>query len=136
MALVVLTSVPSLRGDWLAVRIEEPAYPALALQAGIAGTVRLRIVLDGHGGVDSIKVVSGHAVLAAAAQDNIKKWAFRACGEEGVASTGSTIEFTYVFLLEGRISETPRARFRYEHPYRVTLTSEPQHWMPSKAAKR
>jgi TonB family protein len=134
-ALAVLISAPPLRGDWLAVQIEEPVYPALALQAGIAGTVRLRIVLDGHGGVDSVKVVSGPAVLAGAAQDNIKKWVFRACGEGDVAKAASTIEFTYVFLLEGRISETPRARFRYEHPYRVTLSSEQQQWMPSKAAR-
>lgn len=47
-------------------------YPALARQARLAGTVRLKV----SPGTPEITVESGHPLLAAAAQENLSRWKF------------------------------------------------------------
>jgi TonB family protein len=116
---------------WFPAVIEGPIYPVLATQAGIEGTVKVRISLDGDGKVSAVEAASGHRLLADAATENVRSWVFVRCGE-----AASNIEFTYAFKLEGETYARPRTRFRYEHPYRVTVTAEAQHWMPSQSRPR
>ncbi len=53
-----------------------PFYPALARVARIEGAVRLRVRTDGKR-ASEVSVVSGHPLLARAAQENVRTWRFR-----------------------------------------------------------
>ena len=54
-----------------------PAYPPLARQARIAGTVRLEGVIARDGRVVNLQVHSGHPLLIAAAVDAVRQWVYR-----------------------------------------------------------
>jgi TonB family protein len=115
--------------DWFAVRIEAPRYPPLGTQARLTGMVRLKLSLTENGEVSSVNVLSGHPLLARVARDNIRLWKFvYRCSD--TPNPARNIEFTYDFQLNGEIDACPRTRFRYEHPYKVTLVSEALHWTP------
>jgi protein TonB len=53
-----------------------PDYPVLAREAHIQGQVRIDAVLDEHGNVIEMKVVSGPPLLYQAAVDALKKWKY------------------------------------------------------------
>lgn len=55
----------------------DPAYPPLARQARIQGTVRLRAVIGKDGRVRDVQLLRGHPLLAPAALDAVKDWAYR-----------------------------------------------------------
>jgi len=54
----------------------EPSYPTLARQAHISGTVIIDAVLDEHGNVVEMKVVSGPPLLIQAALDAVGRWKY------------------------------------------------------------
>ena len=54
-----------------------PAYPPLAKQARIQGTVRLMGVIAKDGTIQQLKIVSGHPLLVQAAFDAVKQWTYR-----------------------------------------------------------
>jgi len=54
----------------------EPLYPTLARQAHISGTVIIDAVLDEHGNVVEMKVVSGPPLLVQAALDAVGRWKY------------------------------------------------------------
>ncbi|HTS38065.1 MAG TPA: energy transducer TonB [Candidatus Solibacter sp.] len=54
----------------------EPAYPPLALQARIEGSVLLVIQVSSSGEVNKISLVSGHPMLAPAAIEAVKQWRY------------------------------------------------------------
>jgi protein TonB len=54
----------------------EPVYPALARQTHIQGTVVIDAVLDEHGNVVEMKVVSGPPLLIQAAMDAVGRWKY------------------------------------------------------------
>jgi periplasmic protein TonB len=60
-----------------------PAYPPLARQVKASGKVRVDALIDEHGAVKTVKVLSGQPILAAAAQDAILKWRFKAATLNG-----------------------------------------------------
>lgn len=68
-----------------------PVYPDIARRMGIAGTVRLAVVVAPNGSVKSSKAVGGHPVLVNAAVDAMKHWKFEAAPTE---STG-IVEFKF-----------------------------------------
>lgn len=138
VALIFLAAVlaaPCANKEWFPVIIEGPAYPVVGTQAQVAGTVKLRVILDEHGKVATAEVISGAPLLARAAQENVKTWGFTSCGKTDQCKNSDAIEFTYVFKLEGHPNALPRSRFRYEHPYTVTVVAQPQHWTPSRSAR-
>ena len=55
----------------------KPAYPPLARQARISGSVRLaaRISADGH--IQDLRVMSGHPMLVQAALDAVRQWIYK-----------------------------------------------------------
>jgi protein TonB len=54
-----------------------PAYPALAKQARVAGTVRLTAIIGRDGAIRNLQVMSGHALLTAAALEAVKQWRYQ-----------------------------------------------------------
>jgi protein TonB len=54
----------------------EPAYPPLAMQTRVQGTVIVDAVIDEHGDVTEVKVVSGPPLLIQAALDAVRRWKY------------------------------------------------------------
>lgn len=117
--------------DLFAVDVKSLDYPVLGLQAQISGMVHLHAKIDSKGAVVDVSVVSGNEVLASAAVRNLKTWKFLSPlrgADENVLP--QTVEFHYLFKLQGETSSCPKTDFLYEHPNRVTVTSKVPHWMP------
>ena len=55
----------------------KPAYPRLAMQARIQGTVVLQAVIGKDGTVRDLHVVSGHPLLVPAAIEAVRQWRYR-----------------------------------------------------------
>src|SRR5271165_4200238 len=55
----------------------KPAYPTLAVQARIQGTVVLQAVIAKDGTVQDLRVVSRHPLLVQAAMDAVKLWRYK-----------------------------------------------------------
>jgi TonB family protein len=75
----------------------EPVYPPIAKAARVFGTVIFEVVISRTGKLDSMKVVSGPAMLQQAAVDAMKKWSFHPFSQNGacVAAEGRIpIEFS------------------------------------------
>lgn len=75
----------------------QPAYPALARQARIQGTVLLRAIISREGRVENLQVLSGHPMLVQAAIDAVRQWRYRPCylnGEPIEVETEVTVNFT------------------------------------------
>ncbi len=113
----------------LPTRIVGMDYPILGQQARIEGEVKINVRLAGNGAIESVRVISGHPLLAKAAEQNIKQWRFTFC-----STKSDTVLLTYRFVLDKQISDRPRTSFRYEHPY-VFVVSEPRRWVPSGGAR-
>ena len=62
---------------------EAPAYPPLARQTGISGTVVLRVDISATGTVEDVRVLSGHPMLATAATDAVRRWRYKPYTENG-----------------------------------------------------
>ena len=54
-----------------------PAYPPLARQARVTGTVQLLGVIAKDGTIQQLQVVSGHPLLVKAALDAVRQWVYR-----------------------------------------------------------
>ena len=54
-----------------------PAYPPLARQARVSGTVRLEGIVSKDGTIRNLRVLSGHPLLTAAALDAVRQWVYR-----------------------------------------------------------
>lgn len=61
----------------LLIRQAKPAYPPIALQARIQGTVVLQAVIARDGTVRDPHVISGHPLLVPAALDAVKLWRYK-----------------------------------------------------------
>jgi protein TonB len=55
----------------------KPAYPQLAKQARISGTVRLAALISADGRIRDLRVVSGHPMLIQAAIEAVRQWVYR-----------------------------------------------------------
>ena len=54
-----------------------PVYPPAAVEAGIQGRVVLRVLVDKHGAVRDVRLISGSPDLAPAAIDAVNRWQYR-----------------------------------------------------------
>jgi protein TonB len=59
------------------IRRVEPGYPALARSARIQGTVVLQAVISKDGSIETLRLISGHPMLAPAAIEAVKQWRYR-----------------------------------------------------------
>ncbi len=55
----------------------KPAYPPLARQARIQGTVRFTAIIGVDGRIQNLTLVSGHPLLVPAAQAAVKQWVYQ-----------------------------------------------------------
>jgi TonB family protein len=54
-----------------------PAYPPLAKQARISGTVRFTALIGTDGSILALQLVSGHPLLVESAQEAVKQWMYK-----------------------------------------------------------
>ena len=71
-------------------RPAEPFYPLLAQQANVQGSVVLQARIREDGTVDTLEVISGPAMLTAAALEAVKQWRFKPHHEAGKAVPAET----------------------------------------------
>jgi len=55
----------------------QPAYPPLARQARIQGTVVLRAIISRDGRIENLQVLSGHPMLVPAAIEAVRQWRYQ-----------------------------------------------------------
>jgi len=61
---------------------EAPPYPTLARNVALEGVVKADVVVSPDGSVISVRVLSGHPVLAQAAMNTIRQWKWEAASSE------------------------------------------------------
>ena len=71
-------------------RPAEPVYPLMAQQANVQGSVVLQARIREDGTVDALEVISGPAMLTAAALEAVKQWHFKPHHEAGKAVPAET----------------------------------------------
>jgi TonB family protein len=69
----------------------KPAYPDVARQLHITGTVRLEATVTADGTVRDTRVIGGSPLLAQEAANAVKKWKY----EQGPKETVETVEVVY-----------------------------------------
>src|SRR3984957_4424371 len=69
----------------------KPAYPDIARQMHITGTVRLEATVAADGKVRDTRVVGGSPLLAQEASNAVKKWKY----EEAAKETVEAVEIVY-----------------------------------------
>jgi TonB family protein len=75
----------------------KPGYPTLARQMKVQGSVVLQALIGRDGSIQSLKVVSGPAILANAAEEAVRQWHFKPhyVGSEAVETQAKiTVNFT------------------------------------------
>jgi TonB family protein len=72
-----------------------PEYPQLAGSARVQGDVILQVTLNSDGSVSSSKVVSGHPLLRAAAQENSMSWRFETGDKKELADKEFSLRYRF-----------------------------------------
>lgn len=119
--IVLLTSRLAF-GEWEPRESIGLAYPPPARMARISGIVIVRATIGEDGKVRNIETLSGHPLLARAAEANAGRWKFRRADRE---DTEPNFFLVYRFVLKGtcrprRCQET----FSIEFPNFVVVRSE------------
>ena len=76
----------------------DPIYPAVAKAARVQGAVILRGIISRAGTMEDLTVISGPALLQAAAVDAVKQWIYKAYlinGQPTEVDTTITVNFTF-----------------------------------------
>lgn len=63
----------------------QPAYPPLAQHMNVQGSVVLQALIGADGSVQNLRVMSGPAILATAAQQAVREWHFKPIVQNGQA---------------------------------------------------
>jgi len=73
-----------------------PDYPPIAKQLKIAGHVQVDVTIDPDGNVETVKVISGNAMLTQSVIAAVKKWKFTPFTQDGAATKAITaLEFDF-----------------------------------------
>ncbi|HEY3928482.1 MAG TPA: energy transducer TonB [Candidatus Koribacter sp.] len=81
----------------LLIRRVQPAYPRIAIEARIQGTVLLQATISREGAIQNLQVVSGPPMLVRAAAEAVMQWRYRPYvlnGEPVEVQTQVTVHFT------------------------------------------
>jgi periplasmic protein TonB len=81
----------------LLIRKVNPAYPPLARQARIQGTVILQALISKEGNIENLQLISGHPMLAPSAIEAVKQWKYKPYllnGEPVEVETQVQVNFT------------------------------------------
>ena len=77
----------------------EPVYPALARQARITGTVRLRVIIDPDGHVENVTLMAGHPLLVQSAMEAVKQWVYKPTVLNGQpVKVATMVEVTFALI--------------------------------------
>lgn len=60
-----------------------PDYPAIAKQLRVSGKVQVDVTIGADGNVESVKIVSGNAMLTQSVVAAVKKWKFTPFEQDG-----------------------------------------------------
>ena len=71
------------RGRKLLYKVD-PDYPWDLKRAHIGGVVRMVVIVNSRGSVDSISVIGGNPVLVETAQRAVRKWKYAAADSESI----------------------------------------------------
>jgi protein TonB len=75
----------------------KPAYPAIAKNARIQGSVVLHAIISKQGSIENLRAVSGHPMLVPAAMEAVRQWRYKPYylnGEPVEVETTVTVNFT------------------------------------------
>jgi TonB family protein len=73
-----------------------PDYPPIARQLKIVGTVSVDVSIDADGNVESVRIVSGNAMLTKSVVDAVKKWKFTPFQQDGAPIKAvAALEFSF-----------------------------------------
>jgi protein TonB len=77
--------------------VSQPAYPPLAQHMNVQGSVVLQALIGADGSIQNLRVMSGPAILASAAQQAVREWRFKPIVQNGQAVESKatiTVNFT------------------------------------------
>lgn len=69
----------------LAAAANQPSYPPLAQHMNVQGSVVLQALIGADGTIENLRVMSGPAILATAAQQAVREWHFKPIIQNGQA---------------------------------------------------
>jgi len=73
-----------------------PDYPPVARQLKIAGKVQVDVTIDPEGNVESVKILSGNAMLTQSVVSAVKKWKFTPFTQDGAATKAvASLDFDF-----------------------------------------
>ena len=73
-----------------------PDYPSIAKQLKVAGKVQVDVTIDADGNVETVKIVSGNAMLTQSVVTALKKWKFTPFTQDGSPTKAvAALEFDF-----------------------------------------
>jgi TonB family protein len=99
----------------LLVEAVAPVYPMVAVYSSTTGEVTVKLTIDKTGAVISAKVIQGHRLLAASAEDAAKKWRF------GAGSGDAEITVGFVFRILPKGTQEAELATRFRAPYQMEI---------------
>lgn len=67
-----------------------PEYPPIARQLKVVGHVQVDVTIDAEGNVESVRVITGNAMLTQSAVAAVKKWKFTPFTQDGAPTKATT----------------------------------------------
>lgn len=93
----------------------QPAYPQLAQHMNVQGSVVLQALIGTDGVIQNLRVLSGPAILASAAQQAVREWRFKPIMENGQAvESKATITVNFTIKVADNSAKTTIAESRPE----------------------
>ena len=87
---------------------QQQSYPLLAQQMNVQGSVVLQALIGADGVIQNLRVLSGPAILASAAQQAVREWRFKPVVQNGQA-VETKAKITVNFTIKSR------RQFRQDH---------------------
>ena len=73
-----------------------PEYPPIAKQVKVGGKVQVDVTIDAEGNVETVKIVSGNAMLTQSVITAVKKWKFTPFTQDGAPTKAvASLEFDF-----------------------------------------
>jgi protein TonB len=87
-----------------------PSYPPLAQHMNVQGSVVLQALIAADGSIQNLRVMSGPAILASAAQQAVREWRFKPVFQNGMAvETKATITVNFTIRVADSAANTTLA---------------------------
>lgn len=91
----------------------QPAYPPLAQHMNVQGAVTLQALIGVDGVIENLRVLSGPAILAAAAQQAVREWRFKPIVQNGQAvESKATITVNFTIKVADNSAQTTLAEMQ------------------------